>query len=94
VVWMSGNWIGRGLRSSIGDFSGVGRGYQAQDARYWLECAILMGRSMRCLLHSRIVCEVRTRGKRNLGAESVRYHMVGTVDGRVTRTIWSIGWGT
>jgi hypothetical protein len=47
VVWMSGNWIRRGLRSSVGDFSGVGRGYQAQDACYWLVRTILMGHSMR-----------------------------------------------
>jgi hypothetical protein len=46
VVWMGGNWIGRGLRSSVGDFSGVGRGYQAQDARYWLVHTILVGCSM------------------------------------------------
>jgi hypothetical protein len=42
VVRMGGNWIGWGLRLSIGDFSGVGRGYQAQDACYWLV------RSTRC----------------------------------------------
>jgi hypothetical protein len=48
VVWKNGNWTRQGLRSSVGDFSGVGRGYQAQDAHYWLVRTILMGRSPWC----------------------------------------------
>ena len=45
VVWMSGKWIGRGLGTSVDDFSGVVRGYQGQDARYWLVRTTLVGRS-------------------------------------------------
>jgi hypothetical protein len=30
---------------SVGDFSGVGRGYQAQDAHYWLVRTIIVGRN-------------------------------------------------
>jgi hypothetical protein len=41
-----GNWIVRGLHSSVSEFLDVGRGNQAQDARYWLDHTILVGRSM------------------------------------------------
>jgi hypothetical protein len=84
VVWMSGNWIGRGLHSSVGDFPGVGRGYQAQDACYWLVSTILLGHSMWCLLHSRIVRGVQTWGKRNLRPVGIAW-LAQWLDGSLVR---------
>jgi hypothetical protein len=87
VFWVSVNRTGGCLRSSVVDFSGVGRGYRAQDACYWPFHTILVG----CSMQRRHVCGVRPRGKgfRTVRAFSGSRAMVG----RVVRANGRVGWG-